>query len=366
MCKKKVLVVGGTGVAGRFIVDYLLRDYGGCELFVSSRGIHEIPDKRVGFIKMDIHDTEALNAVICQFDVVILALGPFSSIGMDVYTVCLRNHVVCIDINDDYKHAECLLDLKNRNAADFRGTIFTGMGLCPGLTTFMLEYAAEYLKEPASDACSRIYFGAGVASGKASIMNMFEGFKEDIRVISAGNIKKMNPRKYPWNRNFSFDSFHAHLPLIYFSSPEVKTIRRADRLKALRNFDCAFHLQHLPMGIVPLLRKSSLIRRLICEMVNKQQDRLDKNARNEKAVIAYASVQNRTSTVKCSLHSDSSFRLTGAFCATIVLLIIKERIPVAPGVFSFEEMNVDLHLLKETLEDNDINVSIRKSGHDKF
>ena len=83
-------------------------------------------------------------------------------------------------------------------------------------------------------------------------------------------------------------------------------------------------------------------------------------------MIAYASVQNRTSTVKCSLHSDSSFRLTGAFCATIVLLIIKERIPVAPGVFSFEEMNVDLHLLNETLEDNDIHVSIRKSGHDKF
>ena len=197
-------------------------------------------------------------------------------------------------------------------------------------------------------------------------MNMFEGFKEDIRVISAGNVKKMNPRKYPWNRTFSFDSFHTHLPLIYFSSPEVKTIRRADRLRVLRNFDCAFHLQNLPMGIVPLLRKSSLIRRLICKMVNKQQDRLDKNARNEKAVIAYVSVKSQTATVECSLHSDSSFRLTGAFCATIVLLIIKGRIPVAPGVFSFEEMNVDLPLLNETLEGNDIHVSIRKSGHDKF
>lgn len=364
MCRKKVLVVGGTGVTGRFIVDYLLRDPEVCELSVSSRGIHELSDKRVGFIKMDIHDMEALNAVICQFNAVILALGPFSSVGMEVYTVCLRNHVVCIDINDDYKHAECLLDLENRDTADFRGTVFTGMGLCPGLTTFMLEYAAEYLKKPASDACSRIYFGAGVASGKASIMNMFEGFKEDIRVISAGNVKKMNPRKYPWNRTFSFDCLHTHLPLIYFSSPEVKTIRRADRLRALRNFDSAFHLQHLPIGIVPLLRKSSLIRRLICKAVNKQQDRLDENTRNEKAVIAYASVKNRTSTVKCSLHSDSSFRLTGAFCATIALLILKGRIPVAPGVFSFEEMNVDLHLLKEALENSDIHVSIKKSGHD--
>lgn len=364
MSRKKVLVVGGTGVAGRFIVDYLLRDPEVCELSVSSRGIHEPSDKRVRFIKMDIHDEEALNAVICQFDIVILALGPFSSVGMDVYRVCLRNHVICIDINDDYKHAECLLDLKDRDAADFRGTIFTGMGLCPGLTTFMLEYAAEHLSEPASDAYLRIYFGAGVASGKASIANMFEGFKEDIRVISDGTIKKMNPGRHPWNRTFSFDSVHTYKPLIYFSSPEVKTIRRADCLKALRNFNCAFHLQNLPMGIVPLLKRSSLVRRLICNMVSKQQDRLEENARNEKAVIAYASVKNRTSTVKCFLHSDSSFRLTGVFCATIVLLIIKGRIPVAPGVFPFEEVDVDLQLLKDTLESSDIHVSIKKSGHD--
>lgn len=364
MCRKKVLVVGGTGVAGRFIVDYLLRDPEVCELSVSSRGIHEVSDKRVGFIQMDIHDTEALNAVVRQFDIVILALGPFSSVGMEVYKVCLRNHVICIDINDDYKHAECVLDLKKGNAADCRGTVFTGMGLCPGLTTFMLEYAADCLEKPASDAYLRLYFGAGVASGKASIMNMFEGFKEDIRVISAGNIKKMNPRKYPWNRTFSFDCLHTHLPLIYFSSPEVKTIRQAGRLNALRNFDCAFHLQHLPMGIVPLLRMSALVRRLICKMVDKQQDRLDENAGNEKAVIAYASVRNRYSSVKCSLRSDSSFRLTGAFCATIVLLILKGRIPVVPGVFSFEEVDVDLHLLKETLEISDIHVSIKRSGHD--
>lgn len=95
---------------------------------------------------MDIHDTQNIESVIKQFDIIILALGPFSCVGTDIYTICLRNHVICVDINDDYGHSGRVLEIKNENITNFRGTIFTGMGLCPGLTTFMLEYAAEQLK----------------------------------------------------------------------------------------------------------------------------------------------------------------------------------------------------------------------------
>lgn len=40
MSKKKVLVIGGTGIAGQFITDYLLHYHDICELFIASRGIH--------------------------------------------------------------------------------------------------------------------------------------------------------------------------------------------------------------------------------------------------------------------------------------------------------------------------------------
>ena len=41
MSKKKVLVIGGTGIAGQFITDYLLHYHDICELFIASRGIHK-------------------------------------------------------------------------------------------------------------------------------------------------------------------------------------------------------------------------------------------------------------------------------------------------------------------------------------
>ena len=47
MSKKKVLVIGGTGIAGQFITDYLLHYHDICELFIASRGIHKISEKKV-------------------------------------------------------------------------------------------------------------------------------------------------------------------------------------------------------------------------------------------------------------------------------------------------------------------------------
>lgn len=67
-------------------------------------------------------------------------------------------------------------------------------------------------------------------------------------------------------------------------------------------------------------------------MVNKQQGKLEKNEKNEKSVIVCTYVRNQNSIVKCLLHSDSSFRLTGVFCAVIVLSIIKGYIPIMPGI----------------------------------
>ena len=48
MSKKKVLVIGGTGIAGQFITEYLLRYHDICELFIASRGIHKISEEKYG------------------------------------------------------------------------------------------------------------------------------------------------------------------------------------------------------------------------------------------------------------------------------------------------------------------------------
>ena len=45
MSKKKVLVIGGTGIAGQFITDYLLHYHDICELFIASRVIQDIREE---------------------------------------------------------------------------------------------------------------------------------------------------------------------------------------------------------------------------------------------------------------------------------------------------------------------------------
>lgn len=189
---------------------------------------------------------------------------------------------------------------------------------------------------------------------------MFEGFKDDLMFLSEKEIRRIKPSKYQSDRTFDFDCLHSNMPLIFFSSPEIRTIQRASLFRELQNFDCAFHLQNLPMSIVPLLRKSSFFRKLICKMVNKQQRQLERNEKNEKSVIVCTYIRNQNSIVECLLHSDSSFRLTGAFCAAIVFSIIKGYMPIIPGIFTFEDININLQLLNKILKDNNINISIKK------
>lgn len=42
MSKKKVLVIGGTGIAGQFITDYLLHYHDICELFIASENKYSL------------------------------------------------------------------------------------------------------------------------------------------------------------------------------------------------------------------------------------------------------------------------------------------------------------------------------------
>jgi len=213
------------------------------------------------------------------------------------------------------------------------------------------------LGEEAVSAQVRIYFGAGVSSGKASISNMFNGFKDEPLVISSGEVrkKKVSGRIA---KTFTFDGAHSDMPLVYFSSPETATLRRSDTFKVLRNFDSAFHLQHFPVSVVPLLRRSALFRKLVIRMASAQQDKLSDNGRNEKSVIVRTSVQGQQKEVSCSLCSDSSFRLTGAFCASVIVMLAKGALSVSPGVYTYEDLDVNLSELEEILSEKDIRISV--------
>ena len=49
---------------------------------------------------------------------------------------------------------------------------------------FHARICCRTIKKTVLEAELRIYFGAGVVSGTASIINMFEGFKDDLMLLS--------------------------------------------------------------------------------------------------------------------------------------------------------------------------------------
>ncbi len=359
MRRTKVLIIGGAGIAGQSIVDCLRSYHDICDLYIASRSIHKGPSRGITGLRLDIHDVRAVKVAIRQFDIIVLALGPFSEVGKEIYIQCLKSRVICIDINDDYQHCKCLLELGSLTK-EYQGTILTGMGLCPGMTTYMLGKAVERLGEAATDAHLRIYFGAGISSGKASITNMFNAFKDEAQVLFAGEVRKKKDVQNKREKTFTFDEAHSNLPLVYFSSPEIATLRRSDSFKAIQNFDSAFHLQHLPMSMVFWLKRSAIVRKVIIKMVGAQQKKLGNNTKNEKSVIVNASVHGLEKEVTCSLYSDSSYRLTGVFCASIIVLLIRETLSIPAGVYAYEDLEMDLRALEEVLKENNISISVKE------
>ncbi|HCC51066.1 MAG TPA: hypothetical protein DEQ30_02655 [Porphyromonadaceae bacterium] len=356
--KKKILIIGGTGIAGKCILEYLSSFPHLCEITTGSRG-NQMIDKKIEHVMIDISKAKEYESVIKQFDIIILASGPFSNAGTEIYKLCLKYDVICIDINDDYTHCESVLEIKNKEEFSQKGTVFTGMGLCPGLTTYMLKYAALHLGESPLEAQLRIYFGAGVASGIASINNMFEGFKHDPFILTNRNHQRVNTSRYQKGVTFTFDGKHQNMPLIFFSSPEVLTLRQDPLFYRLLDFDAAFHLQHFSKGLAPILRYSSKMRKWFCKLALKKQNQLDRNSMNEKSVLISTIVKGENSCKKSSLQFESSFKLTGIFSTIITILVLEGKIPICPGIFCLEDISIDLKLINEKLKKFGVNIFIK-------
>lgn len=357
MRQKKVLIIGGTGIAGMSILNVLSEYRTLCSLSIAARKFSGEFGKVANFIQLDIFDTLALEKIIKPFDIVVIAAGPFHKINLDIYRICLESNIVCIDINDNILHYERLMSFKKELINPYHGTVLTGMGLCPGLTTFMLEFLAGQLEGIATEAYIRIFFGAGVISGKASIDNFFESFSRDALVISDGCIKKSSSRRF-YQKNFSFDASHEDLPLLFFTSSEILSLPQALSFKQLKTFDSAFCLQDFPKGFVPLLRHSSFARRILCQMTKNNQHKFTESKEKERTVIVNLTVRNERCQKNCILRSDSSFRLTGIFCAAMVLSVINGCVRLTPGVFSFEHLEKKMLSLYDFLCDHGLEIFI--------
>ncbi|PMB23818.1 saccharopine dehydrogenase NADP-binding domain-containing protein, partial [Fischerella thermalis] len=225
---KKILVVGGTGVAGKFIVNDILKYIPNVQIDIGSRNINTSFRKayeKIGKVKIDINDSQAAIKIIKNYDLVIFALGPFGLFGNRPHKICCEAGVDCIDINDEIDVTMNIFALDEFARA--KGVkILTGMGLCPGLTTLLLLLVLKTSTQGEKILHLRLFLNRTKEIGLASVQTALNFYRQNIHIISNGSFCCIeNNYNDELKRDFLFPNFDNYVPIIYGSSSEAFTLK---------------------------------------------------------------------------------------------------------------------------------------------
>jgi saccharopine dehydrogenase-like NADP-dependent oxidoreductase len=147
----KLLALGGSGNMGRTAVKTILEMGNVDELIVADSDavrtnsfVGETKDRRVRARVIDVTDTEALEALMGEADVVMNTIGPYYRFGVPIVQAAIKTGRHYTDINDDYRPTEEVLKMDDQaRTADI--TALIGIGASPGLTNILARHAANQL-----------------------------------------------------------------------------------------------------------------------------------------------------------------------------------------------------------------------------
>lgn len=188
----RVLVLGGTGMTGRAVLEYLGRHPGDMEVHHGSRH----PNQRLNqpWVHLDLGwDDDRIAAILSDYDHVVACVGPFEKLRAKVHSHCLNAGVGCLDVNDSI---DARRDIVAMNEAVKRaGLVFlTGFGLCPGISTMILaELAENQAQHPVCDIEVQLLIGAKQEPGAASMESMFATLTSPWRALVNGAEHRLAP-----------------------------------------------------------------------------------------------------------------------------------------------------------------------------
>lgn len=129
---KRVLVLGGGGFYGRYLVNDLLR-FTDAEIVVASRTPPTAwpQEPRVSLARCDVSDAAALDRVVAGVDVVVHCAGPFHTLPLGPLHAALRAGVPYVDIAEDRAFLHAVHDLEA--ARQSSGAVMSGLSVSPGM-----------------------------------------------------------------------------------------------------------------------------------------------------------------------------------------------------------------------------------------
>ena len=347
--RSSVVVIGGTGATGREIVAALEEAAPGTRVAIASRRAGQSAGGRETF-RLDVESPDRVSlARLAEFDLAVIALGPFHAIGPAAHLACLKAGTDALDIIDCPRTAKAVLALRGE-AVDGGVRLLTGMGLNPGLSTLLLDRLLGV--DPPPHVRVRLFAGGDEPAGRAATSMMIEQFRDEVEVLDSGRITSVPAAddgddslyRFPGDRE-------AVLALPCTSAEPVLLADRSAPEHLPGRVDYRIHFQGLTRGVARVLRRSSRWRGARVDNMLAQLFLLLHG-------LARRNPVNRSSSVlsvdagphgRISAGGQTTFGLTARFAAAISALLLQGGLRCGPGVHAMSDDVADPEELSRML-----------------
>ncbi len=141
----KVVVYGGDGFFGHFVVEDLLK-YSSAQIIVASRQPKDTTfhpsQTRIRKVESDVRNYASVLSTIDGAKVVVSCVGPYQGQSLNVLRACIDKHVPYVDIADDRDFVVRCHQL--RSEVEEAGiTAFVGCSVVPGMSSLLTKYCQE-------------------------------------------------------------------------------------------------------------------------------------------------------------------------------------------------------------------------------
>lgn len=217
-----VLVIGGTGVFGRYIVQDLMASPLDFEITVAARRKSAFdltfPSRSPGlkFSPCDLAVPGTWQPLVTAHDAVILAAGPFQGIPADLARFAAASGKHYLDLCDDPGYAERLRGMK-AEFANARGILLTGLSSLPGISLPLAALAARNL-DTVREARVGLFIGNRNRKGRGAVFSALQNLTGTVDIIEGGKLGRVPG----WSRrvNYAYPEPIGTVPSYAFASPD--------------------------------------------------------------------------------------------------------------------------------------------------
>ncbi|MFO1464302.1 MAG: saccharopine dehydrogenase NADP-binding domain-containing protein [bacterium] len=217
-----VIVIGGTGVFGRYIVEGLLDSGAPFQVTAAARNRaafdRHFPQasSRLDFAPVDIGNRNSVEAALAGKELVILAAGPFQELPATVAEVAAERGLHYLDIGDDPAYAAKLADLKPVFQAAGK-LCLTGLSSLPGISLPLAASIADRF-----DRIEKISIGLFIGNknqkGPGAVMSAIGNLGRPVTVIRRG-VRAEVPA-WSEGEKFPYPAPIGPVPSYSFNSPD--------------------------------------------------------------------------------------------------------------------------------------------------